>query len=192
MPSSTLSIGPQLEAWVLLVLAGSLQHQKVGVKIVPAGDFYVRLNQRKTFKGKNTSWIEVKQDDRDYELHNSLQVHGISGAHHEVDICLVSGSPLKAPVSWRKFRAGVECKQHTAAVSENVVRAIMGVNVDVCWFLPWRSCVWGLVSTNAAITKNTRLLLDSYKISHIELDAASLTHMHPEIDKLAKRIIGLL
>lgn len=194
MPSSVLPIGPQLEAWVLLTLGGSLQAMHVTVMPVPTGTFYIRLNQHKTFKGLNTSWLQFSYRGKSYEIHNALQIQGVSGAHHEVDVCVIRGKPAYAPVGWRDFRAGIECKQLASPIAENAVRTIIGINVEFLNLPLWRwPCYcWAVASTNFGVGENTQALLDYYSIQHVNIDTSSVTHVHPSIDTFAKRLLVML
>lgn len=190
MPSSTLPIGPQLEAWVLLTLGGAFKKLGASVQAAPIGPFYIRLNQHKAFKGPQSSWLEITYQGRSYELHNALQIAGLSGAHHEIDVCLISGNPTTAPVSFDAFRAGIECKQHAAAVSENVVRALLGVSLEVSWLVAWPFHPWGVVSTHATVSANTGQLLGFYNIAFVGIDPTTVTHHHPDIDAFALRALA--
>lgn len=192
MPSTTLPIGPQLEAWVLLTLGGALKRLGASVHAVPSGYFYVRLNQHKIFKSPRSSWLEITYDGCEYELHNALQIQGRSRAHHEIDVCLVAGKPKTAPAHRRIFRAGIECKQHTAAVSENVVRALLGISLEVNQFWLGHCFPLGVASTGGHISKNTERLLDYYGIAYIGTDVANLKHSNFAIHQFANRILRSL
>ena len=191
MPASSLPIGPQLEAWALLVLGGSLKSPTIGVVPMPPGPhFYIRLNQHKAFKGPQSSWLAITHAGDDYELHNAVQILGISGAHHEVDVCLIAGTPDAdaAPIPYSEFRAGLECKQHTAAISENVVRALVGTWID---FAHWPSYLWppwGMVSTVPTLSANTHHLCSAYRIAFIGVDPANIGPTHPDIAMFAQHI----
>lgn len=199
MPSSTLPIGPQLEAWAQLVLAGYLAN--ACVESNPAGTtFFIRNNQHKTLKAAASSWIVFKCFGDDYEIHNALPIHGLSGAHHEVDVCIVRG--VQTPggqVGHQDFVAGLECKQHKRQIDDNVVRILLGINVDAPPLCPWyygtppvRWRPWAVVSTHTATSANTTQLLDAYNIHFIGVDAAAVTAKHIGIRAFALKTVAHL
>lgn len=196
MPVSTWPIGPQLEAWVLLMLGGALKAH-ASVAVVPPGPFFIRKNQKKAFKGPKTSWLEItSRRGHAYEIHNALQVRGWSGAHHEVDVCLIRATPSVPPIPAWEFVAGVECKQHQAAVQENVVRALLGVRLEIGVAHPttrrWHRQSWAIASTNVAVSANTSLLMHAYCIDFIGVDVLTLSHVHPGITHFAAKVASVL
>lgn len=166
-PHLAVGAGPLLEAWVALELGAQLKAKGLKVHIATKLEsgkieynkkYLVRTSQKTPTKAPGTSWLEITARRRRYEIHNSLQLRGLSWATHEADVCMLNTHgtyPVGLPY------VVIECKNYkSGAMPCNAVRSVPTVRADVPNAL--RS-LWCVLSTSKR-TANSKLIGDRFGI----------------------------
>ncbi len=148
--STVTEYGKQYEFWLLAMLCSTINtHPDVSVILCDCSGRRLNSSNR-TFvlrggpgqlhpaSSRGTpGFIYLEREGREYEIHNSLEFLGISGASHEFDIALIprwlgtairsgsnAGNPESAPI------VTVECKYVDSTLSVDVVRQVMARAVE--------------------------------------------------------------
>lgn len=148
LAASELSVGKIYEGWLLLQLGIALRD--AGWK-VEWRDWQDSPSATKVFRGGPApitassdpgpapGFLFIEEDGREFEVHNSVQFRGGSGALHEIDVAIIpretgedlrktGGHPDEAP------RAALELKCYTSSMPIGVVRAMALAAIDVALF----------------------------------------------------------
>lgn len=191
-PDLTAGSGPLLEAWVALELGAQLNAFAVAVAVRVVTHettgltydqtYFVRTSQRTALKAVGTSWLEITTAHETYEIHNSIQLRGISGATHEADVCVL-GFPHAYPAGLPY--AVVECKHYDKAsyMPCNAVRALVAVRIDVP-SVGWSH--WSVLST-AKLSRNARLLGQHFDIS--TFGSVTPSHLNGDVAQITFRLV---
>jgi hypothetical protein len=88
-------------------------------------------------KGKNFGYAEFSLNNMTFEVHIDIQINGLSGMLHEVDVCIIhkrNADICRAKDSDPNHRAlvvGIECKFYTKDLDKSLGREFLGLVTDM-------------------------------------------------------------